>query len=192
MHPDLRSTGVDGGASMARDNKDRRKALFDTFFLPAPERIDTPPYQYPKPAASFINITNKQIHRAITKLANYKALGPSKVSNAVLTNCQALLVPYLGPIFWATFTLGIYPERWKLSETLVLRKPGKPDYALTKVYRPIALLNTIAKVLSLRVAKDLTYMTEHHNLLPANHFGGRPGCTATDSLHMVTRFIKDM
>lgn len=27
-------------------------------------------------------------------------------------------------------------------------------------------------------------------MLPANHFGGRPGCTTTDAIHLLTNIIK--
>jgi ribonuclease HI len=73
---------------------------------------------------------------------------------------------------------------------VVLRKPGKPAYDTPKAYRPIALLNTIGKLLTAIVTEDLMYMTEKHHLLPANHFGGRPGRMTTDSLHLITNRIK--
>ncbi|KJA19536.1 hypothetical protein HYPSUDRAFT_109586, partial [Hypholoma sublateritium FD-334 SS-4] len=37
----------------------------------------------------------------------------------------------------------------------------------------------------------LEYYTERLQLLPAMQFGGRPGRTTTDSLHLLTKFTKD-
>ena len=48
----------------------------------------------------------------------------------------------------------------------------------------------IAKLLSLIVAEDLVHLTEKHALLLANHFGGRPGRTTTDSLHLLVDTVK--
>jgi hypothetical protein len=62
-----------------------------------------------------------------------------------------------------------------------LHKPGKPRYDTPKAYRPIALLNTLCKVLTAIVANVMTFYTEKHELLPATHFGGRPGRTTTDA-----------
>lgn len=190
--PALKIKDDAGTVREVRDNAGKSEALFNTFFTSASETIGsgTEP-NYPPPICEFSNITDPQIHRAIKKLSQYKAPGPNNVSNAILTHCRELLVPHLGPIFRATFTLKTYPTKWKTSATIVLRKPNKPDYTVAKAYRPIALLDTIAKVLSSCVAEDLTYIAEEHKLLPANHFGGRPGRTATDSLHLVTKFIKD-
>jgi hypothetical protein len=49
----------------------------------------------------------------------------------------------------------------------------------------------MAKILSSCVADDLTFIAEHHALLPNSHFGGRPGCTTVDSLHLLTKFTHD-
>ncbi|KAG2072431.1 hypothetical protein BDR04DRAFT_987375, partial [Suillus decipiens] len=54
--------------------------------------------------------------------------------------------------------------------TIVLYKPGRPDYSVLKAYRPIMLLDTMANILSSCVTDDLTYIAEEHNLLPSMHF----------------------
>ena len=150
------------------------------------------PTTYPKPACAFNNISDKQIQHAIARLLPYKAPGPNGVCNVVLIKNADLLVPFLGPIFRATFTLKHYPERWKLSSTVVLKKPSHPDYTATKAYRPIALLDTMAKVLSLCVADNITFIAENHGMLPSTHFGGRPGRTTVDSLHQLMKFTHDV
>jgi hypothetical protein len=55
---------------------------------------------------------------------------------------------------------------------VVLRKPGEPRYDTPKAYRPIVLLNTMWKVITAIVANHITYVTEKHHLLSANHFSG--------------------
>jgi len=124
-------------------------------------------------------------------LQPYKAPGLSDVANVVLIKCADQLVPYLGPIYRATFRLHIYPDTWKEFVTVVLRKPGKTDYTIPNVYRPIALLDVIAKVLSACIKETLEYHTERLQLLPQSQFGGRPGRSATDSIHILVSFIMD-
>ena len=48
----------------------------------------------------------------------------------------------------------------------------------------------MGKLLATIVTEDIVYFTEKHNLLPANHFGGRPGRTTMDSMHLVINRIK--
>ncbi|KAG2360085.1 hypothetical protein BDR07DRAFT_1290669, partial [Suillus spraguei] len=55
-------------------------------------------------------------------------------------------------------------------EFIAVCKPGRPDYSVPKAYRPITLLDTMAKILSSCVADDLTYIAEEHHLLPPTHF----------------------
>lgn len=55
----------------------------------------------------------------------------------------------------------------------MLRKPERPDYTVAKAYRPIALMDTMSKVLSSCVASILTHYTEQLWLLSNTHFGGR-------------------
>ena len=100
-------------------------------------------------------------------------------------------MPIIGPIFRVTFKLNVYPAVWKNSITLVLRKPARASYSKPSSFRPIALLDTIGKILSACVAEDLSNFAETHNLLPPNHFGCRPGRTTTDAIHYVAAQIKD-
>jgi hypothetical protein len=162
------------------------------FFRPPPDNDHVDPnFEYPPPVCEFELITDPQIHRAIKKLSPLKAPGLNGICNIVFMRCADQLVPFMGPIFRATFTLEVYPNEWKRSSTIVLRKPGRPDYSAPKAYRPITLLDTMAKILSSCVADELTYISEQHNLLPTTHFGGRPGRSTTDSLHLLTKFITD-
>jgi len=58
-------------------------------------------------------------------------------------------------IFTASVKFGYYPKRWKTAIIVVLRKPGKPDYAVPGAYRPISLLNTLGKLLEAVMARRL-------------------------------------
>jgi len=174
-----------------QDNAEKSRMLHATFFKDPPMHEEDEGAQYPEPAFDFEPIQDEQIHRAIRRLKLYKAPGSSEVANIVLMKCADQLVPYLGPIFRATFSLRIYPESWKEFTTVVLRKPGKTDYTIPNAYRPIALLDVVAKVLSACVKEVLEYHTETLQLLPQSQFGGRPGRSAMDSIHILVNFIMD-
>src|SRR6266700_4363245 len=57
--------------------------------------------------------------------------------------------------------------------------------------RPITLIDMIAKVMASIVKDKIQYHTEKPQLLPQMQLGGHPGCSATDSLHTLTGFIKN-
>ena len=49
---------------------------------------------------------------------------------------------------------------------MILKKPNKPNYSEPKAYRPIALLDTLGKVLETVISKRLAGLAESYSLLP--------------------------
>jgi hypothetical protein len=137
-------------------------------------------------------ITEQTIIQAIAKLSPYKAPGPDGICNVVFKQCSDLLLPHLLSIFKAVFNLETFYAPWRDFTTVVLRKPGRPDYIIPKSYRPITLLNTTYKLLSAVVANQLTHILESNHLLPNTHFGGHPGRSTTDFLHLLKATVKNV
>jgi ribonuclease HI len=190
--PTLKATGADGEMQEATTNQEKSDMLLNAFFPPPPELTSVPQdYRYPNPKPCYEKITKIQIMRVINGLSPYKAPGLDNIPNVVLKESAVIIADYLLQIFQAVFKLGVYYAPWRDSITVVLRKPGKSDYKIPKAYRPVVLMSTIAKVLSACIAEELTYIAEKYSLLPANHFGGRPGRTTTDSMHLLVAKIKD-
>ena len=92
-------------------------------------------------------ITEEEIERQITRLPNNKAAGSDGLRAELLKQHPALWSKILLPIFeHQLHQLGQLPQSFRESIVILLHKKG---CALTpKNYRPIALLNVIAKVLS--------------------------------------------
>lgn len=193
-NPRIPTLKVDAPGDLAREvNTNEGKAILfgDTFFPKPPTLSGTPrEYDYPDPLPNPPKITPGQIERQIRRLSPYKASGPDEIPNIVLQKSYDLIADHLLHLFQAVFTLRTYYPAWKEFTTVVLRKPGKPSYETPKAYRPIALLCTMAKILTAIVAEDISRLVEEHQLLPSTHFGGRPGRTTTDALHYLTHKIK--
>lgn len=73
--------------------------------------------------------------------------------------------------------------------TVVLRKPNKADYTQVKSYRPVALFNTVAKALKSVYARRISYVAEHHGLLPKGHLGGRKITSCESAVHLTLEWI---
>ena len=167
----------------ATTNEEKGKLLFKKFFPPKPATSSVPENAwYPRPRWIFQNITDKQILHTIQKLKPYKATWRGRALNSVIINTKESMIPILGPLFCATNTIKYYLADWAKTQTLVLKKPGKPDYTTPGAWLPIVLSNCFARLLNSFQTEDIVTMCEHFNILPANHFGVRPGCTTTDSL----------
>jgi hypothetical protein len=189
--PSLKCNTPQNGSFIAATNDDKSTILANSFFPPPPANSSVPTgCNYPEPVRNKRIITEDALIHAIARLSPYKAPGPDGICNVVLRECVDVLAPHLLRLFQATFDLNVFYPPWREFTTVVLRKPGKPDYTIPKAYRPIALLNTTYKLLSSIVANHLSEVLEKHNLIPPTHFGGRPGRSTTDSLHLLEATIK--
>jgi hypothetical protein len=114
----------------AADNASKGRLFYDAFFPPTNPALTPPPenFRYPPPRWSFQNLTDEQVHQAIKKMKPYKASRLGAVPNSVLIHAREELVPHLGLLFYANNTLKFYPQEWSLTEMLILKKPGKPNY----------------------------------------------------------------
>ena len=156
------SSGEGEQVSLAVTNEEKSRILVKTFFpmkrtaneeetrnVEDIEEVDTP-----GPICKMSKLTRDQITRHLAKLKPYKAPGPDGIPNIVLTKCADLLIDRLYYIYNAMVKHDLFYEPWKKFTTIVLRKPGKPKYNVPKAYRPIALINTLVKVLTAVLAEQ--------------------------------------
>ncbi|KAI9034780.1 RNA-directed DNA polymerase from mobile element jockey [Aspergillus affinis] len=73
----------------------------------------------------------------------------------------------------------------KQSITVVLRKAAPRDYCIAKSYRPIALLNTLGKILEAVATVRIAWALEERNLLPRSHLGGRRGISVDHLIQLL-------
>ncbi|EDN08303.1 predicted protein [Histoplasma mississippiense (nom. inval.)] len=130
---------------------------------------------------------NREIHLA--KTANFrdlvdrtrddprlmKAPGRSGITNEFLKMLGRTFVEAITALTNACWHWETYPDTFKEAKTVALRKPGKADYQTAGAWRPIALLDTIGKIVEAATAKRLRKIAEDHNLLPSQQMGARRG-----------------
>ena len=88
------------------------------------------------------------------------------------------------------FAYGALPASYKESITLALRKGGKKDYSLLSSYRPIALENTLAKVVEKVLANRIAIAAEEHGLLPWNQMGARKDRSTLSAISLLTTYVE--
>jgi len=72
----------------------------------------------------------------------------------------------------------------------VLRKPQKPEYSKLGPYRPVALLNTLAKTLKAIIAKQISKEAERKDLGLKTQIGAQPGRSTTSALDLITKQVR--
>src|SRR5579859_1302180 len=175
-------------------NKEKAQEFIKTFFPPPPpadlsDIMHAECTTEPDPVPCDTNITRQQLRRIIQKLSPNKAPRPDGIINKVLKENSEMHEPHLMTLIQASLDTGHFPTPFKKTITVVLRKPLKPDYTKPNAYRPIALENTIGKVIESIITELISYLIETHGLLPANDFGGRPQRTTTDAMTVLTESI---
>ncbi|KAF8689424.1 hypothetical protein AX14_003341 [Amanita brunnescens Koide BX004] len=84
---------------------------------------------------------------------------------------------------------GIWPQWFKESTSVIIPKPKKADYTMPKAYRPIALLNTLGKLLTKVIVNRLQFDTGAHSLLHEGQCGGVQKHATIDAGLVLSDFI---
>ena len=87
--PTIMTERADGNRWTAATNEEKAKMLFETFPTTCANDHHVPQAdgKYPPPAFKFTQITNKQIHRAITHISPFKSPGANGIPNVLLKQC---------------------------------------------------------------------------------------------------------
>ena len=153
--------------------------------FPPPSPVDLDDikgFRYSKQLPCQSKISEDDITRVIWRLKPDKAPGNDEITNRIVKLAVKTLGKQWARLFTACLLLGHHPQAFRTAVTVVLRKPGKPDYSNPAAYRPIALLNTLGKVLETIVAGRVSVLAERHSLLPDEQYGARLGRSTEDAL----------
>ncbi|KAL1798048.1 hypothetical protein ACET3X_004654 [Alternaria dauci] len=128
-----------------------------------------------------------EIRRLIKSAPYRRAYGTDGIAYEAFKMCCEAIDPILSWIFQACLDLRLHPDQFKDCITVVILKPGKPP-ELPKSYRPIAILNTMAKFLERILADRYKDLLVNAGILPAVQYGA-PGRSTTLSLELLTSKI---
>ncbi len=167
----------------------KAKLLASSFFPERPNlvrRRKKPLNPLPNP-----DIDLEWIVNMIKRAKLYSVPGPMGIPNIAIQSAIDFYAPILHEILKVSLHLGHFPTCFKIFKTIVLRKPGKDDYTIPKAYRPIALEETLGKMLESAMVGWMTDTLEANGCLPEHHYGGRAGRCTVDLLLQLTQTIKD-
>jgi hypothetical protein len=171
------------------ENSDKAKILAEKFF-PEPSEADLSDItgdaspqrsiQCPK------HITKEELAAVIKRLPKKKAPGPDSIANEALQRLSNTTQEHLARVLSRSLASGTIPRSLKESNTIVLRKERRQDYSLPSSYRPIALENTLAKLLEKIVADRLSQAAEEYDLLPWAQMGARKQRSTLSAIELLT------
>jgi endonuclease/exonuclease/phosphatase family metal-dependent hydrolase len=182
--PTLHSQG-----GLAETNQGKVDLLRQVFFPspPAADLADIDSTSHPN-QLTFPAISQQEVIDAIKCAPPDKAPGEDGIPNRVwklLADNSHEFVAILIAIFDACMRTGHNPHHFQASITVTLRKGGPRDFRQPKSYRPVALLNTLGKILESIVATRIAWAAEEHGLLPKTHLGGRKGISVDHAIQLI-------
>lgn len=136
------------------------------------------------------SVTTEQLLSMIQSLPNNKAPGPDGIPNEALKIILPAIAPLLAQAISMLLVSGSIPSHFKESITIALRKEQKPDYSLPGSYRPIALENTLAKLIEKIVAQRMADAAEKHAILPWNQMGARKQRSTISAIDALNTCVK--
>ena len=113
------------------------------------------------------------MEKTITEISPWKATGPDTIPTGFLEMCGTPLFEVLAVLFQGCVRGGFYPHQFKRARTVVLPKADRPRRDIVDAWRPVALLNTIGKVLEKIIVKKLAEAIERGGVLPDEQMGNR-------------------
>jgi hypothetical protein len=119
-----------------------------------------------------------------------KCPGPDSIPNRFLKAMGQPLVRAIHSLIEVCLALEYFPTAFKHARTIVLRKPSKPDYSAPSAWRPIALLNTIGKVLEVVLDRKLRTTAEEYHLFPDCQMGNRTNRSTDTALALLVEQIR--
>jgi len=186
--PPLAKPGCSDTATTAQD---KAEVMFQAHFPPPPEvpMLDTIGFEYPPSVEDGAPLTHREIKRAAYKAAPDKAPGHTGYTNRIMRRLVDGAPEQIRSLFERCLQEGIQPTQFKSAATIVMRKPGKKDYSNAKAYRPIALLDTLGKILEFIVSERLRNAVEACGSIPDTQMGARKHRSTDTTLQLITEKI---
>lgn len=135
---------------------------------------DTQNYRYSEAMSEqFSHIEEDEIRSAIRKCKSNSASNSDEILNRILKFLTEKLMSHLKRLFRVCATLSYHFLCFREAHMIALKKSNKKNYTDIKVYRSIALLNTLDKTLESIVTKRINALTEAHDLLSSSQMKSR-------------------
>jgi hypothetical protein len=159
------------------DNVDDRE-IFE--FLDSPLQMDLPIKPF----------SVEEVKKNIKMLPHRKAPGYDLITSSILQHLPQIALKFVTMLFNGILRTTHFPSVWKVSQIIMILKPGKPPEEASS-YRPISLLPVLSKLFEKLFLTRLKPLLSRRNLIPDYQFGFREGHSTIEQLHRVINVINN-
>ncbi|XP_076301777.1 uncharacterized protein LOC143219856 [Lasioglossum baleicum] len=138
--------------------------------------------------ADLAEVREEEIRQAAIKIAPKKAAGLDGISPGIIRELALCRPDTFAALFTGILRRGIIPEKWKSARTVLLRKPGK-DPSLSSAYRPICIIDAVAKLFEY-VIKERLMEALGENPFEKVQYGFVKGRSTVQAMYEVRKKIR--
>lgn len=142
-----------------------------------------------QPSPPIKGFSPSEVRTTISRLELKKAPGYDLITAEILRELPRKAIVYLTSLFNCILRTSCFPYLWKVSQILMIPKPGKDHFQVSS-YRPISLLPVLSKVLEKLILTRMNKVIEEHSLLPDHQFGFRGKHSTIEQVHRVVGKIR--
>ena len=142
--------------------------------------------RYTNPARSIFlfKIEENEILKITQTMRGGTAPGPDELPPQAIKDIIELIATPLTHLFNLSITRGIFPQAFKVAKVVPLFKKGVTTDPAN--YRPISLINVIAKIFEKLLKTRLVKFLEENNVIDSHQFGFQNRISTQDALFKVT------
>ncbi|XP_045453923.1 fatty acid synthase-like [Melitaea cinxia] len=130
-----------------------------------------------------------EVLREIKNMNAKKAPGFDLITPKLLKELPKKCVVFLTNLFNATLRLSHFPNVWKVSQIIMIHKPGKPTHEPSS-YRPISLTPVLSKLWEKIFIARLSKCINERDIIPQHQFGFRKHHSTVEQVHRVYDSIR--
>jgi len=160
--------------------EDKAQVLRQAFF---PASDPPPQHQASDSLEGFHSVTQEEILKALEAIPSNSAPGDDTLPPSVWIRLYKICPAILTNMTDWSLRSRMLPTILKRVLTMVILKPGKPDYSVPKAYRIISLLPTLSKTIEYVALARMTVFAP--NCLSPLQFACRKGYSLLDALHLI-------
>jgi hypothetical protein len=163
--PNLSKSGNKKGDDLTNTDREKAEVLSDFFtsiFTREPEgKWDLPETVHAAHKLE-LKVTEKAVHKLLSKIKTSKSPGPEKLHPRVLYELRDTISRPLSIIFETSLRTGALPEEWKSANITAIFKKGSKRVAGN--YRPVSLTSVVCKLMETVVRNSLVNYMQDNNL----------------------------
>jgi hypothetical protein len=110
-----------------------------------------------------------EVQDVINSLNPKKSSGYNIIIDKILTELPIIGINYLIQLFNAVLLNGFFLAQWKITQMILILKPGSPHNELTS-YWPVSILPIVSKVSEKLLLKRPLPMVQNSRLVPTHQF----------------------